>query len=71
MHKKDLKRRNIKNIDLVIIVDLYPFENKLEREKKIQNLIEYIDIGGSALIDLLQKTLMMLLLFLILKIIHN
>ena len=48
-HKKDLKKKNIKNIDLVI-VDLYPFENKLEERKKFQNLIEYIDIGGSALI---------------------
>ena len=48
-HKKDLKKKNIKNIDLEI-VDLYPFENKLEERKKFQNLIEYIDIGGSALI---------------------
>ena len=48
-HKKDLKKRNIKNIDLVI-VDLYPFEKKLEEKKKFQNLIEYIDIGGTALI---------------------
>ncbi|MDC0231932.1 bifunctional phosphoribosylaminoimidazolecarboxamide formyltransferase/IMP cyclohydrolase [Pelagibacteraceae bacterium] len=48
-HKKDLKKRNIKNIDLVI-VDLYPFEKKLEEKKKFQNLIEYIDIGGPALI---------------------
>ena len=48
-HKKDLKKRNIKNIDLVI-VDLYPFEKKLEEKEKFQNLIEYIDIGGPALI---------------------
>ena len=48
-HKKDLIKKNIKNIDLVI-VDLYPFEKKLREEKKLQNLIEYIDIGGPALI---------------------
>jgi len=49
MHKKDLRKKNIKNIDLVI-VDLYPFEKKLEEKKKFQDLIEYIDIGGPALI---------------------
>ena len=48
-HKKDLKKQNIPNIDLVI-VDLYPFEKKLKEKQKIQELIEYIDIGGSALI---------------------
>ncbi len=46
-HRKDLKKKNFPNIDLVI-VDLYPFESKLEIESK--NLIEYIDIGGTALI---------------------
>ena len=48
-HKKDLKEKNIPNIDLVI-VDIYPFEKKLKEEKKIQKLIEYIDIGGPTLI---------------------
>jgi len=48
-HKKDLIKKNIKNIDLVI-VDLYPFEKKLGEKKKLQNLIEYIDIGGPTLI---------------------
>jgi len=48
-HKKDLKKQKIPNIDLVI-VDLYPFEKKLNKTRKIQELIEYIDIGGSALI---------------------
>ncbi len=47
--KKDLKKRKIPNIDLVI-VDLYPFEKKLGEEKKFDQLIEYIDIGGSTLI---------------------
>jgi len=48
-HKKDLIKKNIKNIDLVI-VDLYPFEKKLGEKEKLQNLIEYIDIGGPTLI---------------------
>jgi len=47
IHKKDLKKQNIPNIDLVII-DLYPFEKKLN--KKSKKLIEYIDIGGQTLI---------------------
>lgn len=46
-HKKDLKKQKIPNIDLVI-VDLYPFEKQLEGKSK--KLIEYIDIGGPALI---------------------
>ena len=47
IHKKDLKRQNILDIDLVI-VDLYPFENQLK--KKTKKLMEYVDIGGAALI---------------------
>jgi len=46
-HKKDLKKQNIPNIDLVI-VDLYPFKKMLN--KKSKKLIEYVDIGGTALI---------------------
>ena len=48
-HKKDLMNKGIKNIDLVI-VDLYPFEKKLEENLKFESLIEYIDIGGPTLI---------------------
>ena len=48
-HKRDLKKQNIPNIDLVI-VDLYSFEAQLKKKLKLQKLIEYIDIGGSALI---------------------
>jgi len=48
-HKKDLKKQNILNIDLVI-VDLYPFEAKTEKKTKLNKLIGYIDIGGSTLI---------------------
>tara|TARA_Y100000590_G_scaffold82616_1_gene92089 strand:+ start:2508 stop:4040 length:1533 start_codon:yes stop_codon:yes gene_type:complete len=46
-HKKDLKKQNIPNIDLVI-VDIYPFEKNLKEKSK--KLIEYIDIGGQTLI---------------------
>jgi len=46
-HRKDLKKQNIPDIDLVI-VDLYPFEKKLKVKSK--KLIEYIDIGGPTLI---------------------
>ena len=46
-HRRDLKKQNIPDIDLVI-VDLYPFEKLLE--KKSKKLIEYIDIGGPTLI---------------------
>ena len=48
-HKKDLKKNNIKNIDLVIC-DLYPFEKQLKKKVRSNKLIEYIDIGGSALL---------------------
>ena len=47
LHKKELKKQNIPEIDLVI-VDLYPFEKQLD--KKSNKLIEYIDIGGPALL---------------------
>jgi phosphoribosylaminoimidazolecarboxamide formyltransferase/IMP cyclohydrolase len=46
-HRRDLKKQNIPDIDLVI-VDLYPFEKKLEVKSK--KLIEHIDIGGPTLI---------------------
>ena len=46
-HRSELKKKNIPEIDLVI-VDLYPFEEQLKEKSK--NLIEYIDIGGPTLI---------------------
>ena len=46
-HRNELKKQNIPTIDLVI-VDLYPFEKKLNEKSK--KLIEYIDIGGPTLI---------------------
>ena len=48
-HLKDLKKFKIPNIDLVII-DLYPFEEKLNQKINFNKLIEYIDIGGFALL---------------------
>ena len=48
-HKKELRDQGIPDIDLVI-VDLYPFEKKLEEKAKFKNLIEFIDIGGPALL---------------------
>ena len=48
-HQKELSKENIPNIDLVI-VDLYPFEEKLKLNLKFEKLIEYIDIGGPTLI---------------------
>ena len=48
-HKKDLKKQNIPNIDLVI-VDLYPFEKQLKEKTKFKELIKFIDIGGFTLI---------------------
>jgi len=46
-HRRDLKKQNIPDIDLVI-VDIYPFEKQLNEKSK--KLIEYIDIGGPTLI---------------------
>ena len=46
-HKRELKKENIPEIDLVI-VDLYSFEKQLN--KKSNKIIEYIDIGGPTLI---------------------
>ena len=48
-HNKEIKKFDIPNIDLVI-VDLYPFEEKLNEKIKFNKLIEYIDIGGPSLV---------------------
>ena len=44
-HIRDLKKLNIPNIDLVI-VNPYPFEEKLSKKINFNKLIEQIDIGG-------------------------
>lgn len=46
---QEMKQFNIPEIDLVI-VDLYPFEETLERSEVEKEIIEKIDIGGVSLI---------------------
>ncbi len=48
-HKKELKKNNYKEIDL-IIVNFYPFEEALKRTKNHYKIIENIDIGGPTLV---------------------
>ena len=48
-HKKELKKYNYEEIDLVI-VNFYPFEEKLKRTSDHNKLIENIDIGGPTLV---------------------
>ena len=48
-HKKDLKKNNFENIDLVI-VNFYPFENVLKQTNKHDKIIENIDIGGPTMV---------------------
>jgi AAA+ ATPase superfamily predicted ATPase len=47
--KKEIKKHNIPNIDLVI-VDLYPFEETVSSGSTHEDIIEKIDIGGISLI---------------------
>ena len=48
-HKKELKKNNYYEIDLVI-VNFYPFEETLKSTKNHNKLIENIDIGGPTLV---------------------
>ena len=48
-HKKQLKKNNYDEIDLVI-VNFYPFEETLKSTKNHNKLIENIDIGGPTLV---------------------
>ena len=48
-HKKELKKNNYDEIDLVI-VNFYPFEETLKSTKNNNKLIENIDIGGPTLV---------------------
>ena len=48
-HKKELKKNNYDEIDLVI-VNFYPFEKTLENTNDHNKLIENIDIGGPTLV---------------------
>ena len=48
-HKKELKKNNYDEIDL-IVVNFYPFEETLKRTKNHNKLVENIDIGGPTLV---------------------
>ena len=48
-HKKELKKNNYEEIDLVI-VNFYPFEETLKSTQNHNKLIENIDIGGPTLV---------------------
>ncbi len=49
IHQNQLKDNKIQNIDLVI-VNLYPFENKLKEKVIFEDMIENIDIGGPSML---------------------
>ena len=48
-HKKDLKKNNFNEIDLVI-TNFYPFEKILKKTNNHEKIIENIDIGGPAMV---------------------
>ena len=48
-HKKDLKKNNFDEIDLVI-VNFYPFEETLNFTKDHKKIIENIDVGGPTMV---------------------
>ena len=48
-HKKDLKKNNFENIDLVV-VNFYPFEETQKQTKAHEKIIEKIDIGGPTMV---------------------
>ncbi len=49
LHKKDLKKNNFENIDLVI-VNFYDFKKTYKQTKDQNKIIENIDIGGPAMV---------------------
>src|SRR6056300_1181816 len=49
IHLKDLKKNNFENIDLVV-VNFYPFEEKLNNTKNHEKIIENIDVGGPTMV---------------------
>ena len=48
-HKKDLKKNNFSEIDLVV-TNFYPFEKILKKTNNHEKIIENIDIGGPAMV---------------------
>lgn len=49
LHMDEIKNLNIQPIDLVV-VNLYPFQEKLNEKLPIDEMVEYIDIGGTAML---------------------
>tara|TARA_B100001175_G_scaffold306280_1_gene304199 strand:- start:820 stop:2358 length:1539 start_codon:yes stop_codon:yes gene_type:complete len=49
IHKKDLKKNNFLEIDLVI-VNFYPFEKILQETRNHSKIIENIDVGGPTMV---------------------
>ena len=48
-HQKELSREKIVNFD-VLVINLYPFEETVNKTKNFDEIIEMIDIGGHSLI---------------------
>jgi phosphoribosylaminoimidazolecarboxamide formyltransferase/IMP cyclohydrolase len=48
-HMKTIKRKEISTIDMVV-VNLYPFFDKVEEDLSFEDKIEFIDIGGPTMI---------------------
>lgn len=49
IHMKTLEKRNIKTIDMVV-VNLYPFFEKIKEDLSFEEKIEFIDIGGPTML---------------------
>lgn len=49
LHLEELKQHGIEPIDLVV-VNLYPFERKVTKQTPAEEAMEWVDIGGEALI---------------------
>lgn len=48
-HLEQLQKMKIKPIDMVV-VNLYPFEEMMKKKLSVDEMIEYIDIGGNTLL---------------------
>jgi len=53
--KEEIEKHGIKPID-VVVVNLYPFEEKLKEGLTDKELMEFVDIGGPTLIRAAAKT---------------
>ena len=48
-HRREMNKKKFKSIDL-IIVNFYPFQDKISKIKNSKKIIEYIDIGGPTMV---------------------